>query len=126
MLFAVGKYDLAAGPLYAVLSVGPGWDWTTMAGLYPSIEAYTAQVRALEAFIKANPSSTAGRFVLGYHYLTQGHIEPAGAQFKQVAALAPQDKLCAARPAVRQARRGAGHAAGCACPDRGRVNDQAR
>jgi hypothetical protein len=39
VLFAVGKYDLAAGPLYAVLSVGPGWDWTTMAGLYPSIEA---------------------------------------------------------------------------------------
>ena len=95
VLFAVGKYDLAAGPLYAVLSVGPGWDWTTMAGLYPSIEAYTAQVRALEAFIKANPSSTAGHFVLGYHYLTQGHLEPAGAQFKQVAALAPQDKLCA-------------------------------
>ena len=31
VLFAVGKYDLAAGPLYAVLSVGPGWDWTTMA-----------------------------------------------------------------------------------------------
>ena len=28
VLFAVGKYDLAAGPLYAVLSVGPGWDWT--------------------------------------------------------------------------------------------------
>ena len=45
MLFAVGKYDLAAGPLYAVLSVGPGWDWTTMAGLYPDIDVYTAQLR---------------------------------------------------------------------------------
>ena len=95
VLFAVGKYDLAAGPLYAVLSVGPGWDWTTMAGLYPSIEVYTAQLRSLEAFVKANPSSTAGRFVLGYHYLTQGHIDAAVAQFKQVAALAPQDKLSA-------------------------------
>ena len=42
VLFAVGKYDLAAGPLYAVLSVGPGWDWTTMAGLYPNIDVYTA------------------------------------------------------------------------------------
>ena len=41
VLFAVGKYDLAAGPLHAVLSVGPGWDWTTMAGLYPNIDVYT-------------------------------------------------------------------------------------
>ena len=49
VLFAVGKYDLAAGPLYAVLSVGPGWDWTTLAGLYPSIDVYTAQLRKLEA-----------------------------------------------------------------------------
>jgi tetratricopeptide (TPR) repeat protein len=95
VLFAVGKYDLAAGPLYAVLSVGPGWDWTTMAGLYPNIEVYTAQIRALEAFVGANPSSTAGRFVLAYHYLTQGHIDAAVARLKQVTALAPQDSLCA-------------------------------
>ena len=51
VLFAVGKYDLAAGPLYAVLSVGPGWDWTTMAGLYPNIDVYTSQLRKLEAFV---------------------------------------------------------------------------
>ena len=95
VLFAVGKYDLAAGPLYAVLSVGPGWDWTTMAGLYPSIDVYTAQLRKLEAFVTANPSSTAGRFVLAYHYLTQGHIDDAVAQLKAVVALAPQDTLSA-------------------------------
>src|SRR5205823_4577340 len=70
VLFAVGKYDLAAGPLYAVLNVGPGWDWTTMAGLYPTIDVYTAQLRKLEAFVAANQSSTSGRFVLAYHYLT--------------------------------------------------------
>ena len=95
VLFAVGKYDLAAGPLYSVLSVGPGWDWTTMAGLYPSVDVYTKQVRALEAFIGATPTSTAGRFVLAYHYLTQGHIDPAVSQLKQVMALAPQDTLSA-------------------------------
>ena len=95
VLFAVGKYDLAAGPLYGVLSVGPGWDWTTMAGLYPNVDVYTAQVRALEAFVGANPSSTAGHFVLAYHYLTQGHIDPAVAQLKQVVALAPKDTLSA-------------------------------
>jgi tetratricopeptide (TPR) repeat protein len=95
VLFAVGKYDLAAGPLYAVLSVGPGWDWTTMAGLYPNIDVYTSELRKLEAFISANPRSTAGRFVLAYHYLTQGHTEAAVTQFEQVVALAPQDTLCA-------------------------------
>ena len=89
VLFAAGKYNLAAGPLYAVLSVGPGWDWTTMAGLYPDIDVYTSQLRNLEAFISANPRSTAGRFVLAYHYLTQGHTEAAVNQLEQVVALAP-------------------------------------
>ena len=95
VLFAVGKYDLAAGPLYAVLSVGPGWDWTTMAGLYPDIEVYTTQLRKLEAYVTANPTSTAGRFVLAYHYLTQGNTDVAVGQLKEVVALAPQDTLSA-------------------------------
>ena len=95
VLFAVGKYDLAAGPLYAVLSVGPGWDWTTMVGLYPNVDVYTGQLRKLEAFVTANPSSTAGRFVLAYHYMTQGHNDAAVGQFKQVVALSPQDTLSA-------------------------------
>jgi tetratricopeptide (TPR) repeat protein len=68
VLFAAGKYDLASGPLYAVLSVGPGWDWTTMIGLYSSADIYTAQLRKLEAFVKADPNSASGRFVLAYHY----------------------------------------------------------
>ena len=95
VLFAVGKYDLAAGPLYAVLSVGPGWDWTTMAGLYPNIDVYTSQLRKLEGFVSANPTSTAGRFVLAYHYLTQGNTDVAVGQLKEVVALAPQDTLSA-------------------------------
>ena len=95
VLFAVGKYDLAAGPLYAVLSVGPGWDWTTMAGLYPEIDVYTAQLRKLESFLRANPASTSARFVLAYHYLTQGNTDVAVAQLKQVVARAPDDKLSA-------------------------------
>ena len=95
VLFAVGKYDLAAGPLHAVLSVGPGWDWTTMAGLYPNIDVYTSQLRKLEAFVSANPTSKAGRFVLAYHYLTQGNTDAAVSQFKEVVALTPQDTLSA-------------------------------
>src|SRR5271157_453261 len=41
-LFALKRYDEAAAALYAVLSVGPGWDWTTLIGLYPDIDTYTA------------------------------------------------------------------------------------
>ncbi len=71
VLFAVGKYDLAAGPLYAVLAVGPGWDWTTMVGLYPNVDVYTTQLRSfLEAFIGANTSSTSGSLVLAYRCLS--------------------------------------------------------
>ena len=66
-----------------------------MVGLYPDIDVYTAQLRKLEAFVTANPKSTSGRFVLAYHYLTQGHIDAAVAQLKQVVALAPQDTLSA-------------------------------
>ena len=94
-LFALGRYDDAAASIYAVLSVGPGWDWTTMISLYPGPEPYTAQLRALENFCKANPSSAAGRFVLAYHYLTEGYTDVAADTYKQVVKLMPSDTLSA-------------------------------
>lgn len=94
-LFALGRYDEAAGVLYAVLSVGPGWDWSTMIGLYPDADAYTTQLRALEAAYKASPESPAPAFVLAYHYLTQGHNEAAVVALKRVVALRPDDALSA-------------------------------
>jgi hypothetical protein len=66
-----------------------------MASLYANIEVYTDQLRKLEAFVSAKPESTAGRFVLAYHYMTQGHTDAAVAQFKGVVALAPKDTLSA-------------------------------
>ncbi|SIO58573.1 Tetratricopeptide repeat-containing protein [Singulisphaera sp. GP187] len=94
-LFALGRYDESATVLYAVLSVGPGWDWPTLIGLYPNIDVYTTQQRALEAYCNANPQSSSARFVLGYHYLTQGHIDAAASTLKQVVALKPSDTLSA-------------------------------
>ena len=44
VLFATRRYKEAAGAVYAVLSVGPGWDWATLAGCYPDINLYTAQL----------------------------------------------------------------------------------
>ena len=95
IFFAIGKYDLAASPLYAVLSVGPGWDWTTLSGLYPNVDVYTAQLRKLEAFVKANPKSVNGRFVLAYHYLTQGNNDAGVVMLKEIVAQAPNDTLSA-------------------------------
>jgi tetratricopeptide (TPR) repeat protein len=95
VFFAQKRYDQAAAVLYAVLSAGPGWDWTTLISLYPSLEVYTEQLRALEQYRDQNPTSAAARFVLGYHYLTQGHTDAALAQFREVARLQPNDQLAA-------------------------------
>lgn len=93
VLFALGQYDECAATLYAVLSVGPGWDWTTMSGLYPSVDVYTQQLRALEAYRNEHPQESAPRFVLAYQYLTQGHDDAAEAQLQKVVELNPQDSL---------------------------------
>jgi len=91
--FAQGKYPQAAAPLYAVLSVRPGWDWTTLSGMYPDVDTYTGQLRALEAYLKSNPDSAQARFVLAYQYLSQGHDPEAMAQLKEVVRLEPGDTL---------------------------------
>ena len=95
VLFALGQFEQAAVPLYAVLTNGPGWDWTTMVSLYPSVDVYTAQLRALEDYTVSRPDSVAGHFVLAYQYLTQGHTVAAAGQLQRVVALQPGDKLSA-------------------------------
>ncbi len=94
-LFALGRYDDAAVPMYTVLSSGPGWDWTTLAGLYPSVNVYSQQLRTLETFCEANPKSASARFLLAALYLTQGSTDAAAGVFKQVVALQPEDRLSA-------------------------------
>jgi hypothetical protein len=94
-LFALGRYDEAAVPMYTVLSNGPGWDWTTLVGLYPSVDVYTQQLRALENYCNANPGAAAARFVLASLYMTQGSPNHAVEILKQVVALQPQDRLSA-------------------------------
>ena len=93
VLFALQKYPDSAAATYAILAAGPGWDWTTMISLYGEAETYTKQLRALEAFAKANPQSADAHFLLGYHYQTCNHAENAAKQFKQAQALLPDDKL---------------------------------
>lgn len=94
-LFALGRYDEAAAALYAVLSVGPGWDWTTLISLYGNPDAYTQQLRALESYTDQHKTSAASRFVLAYHYLTEGHMTEAADQLREVSILQPKDQLSA-------------------------------
>jgi hypothetical protein len=94
-LFALGRYDEAAASLYAVLSVGPGWDWTTLIGLYPSVDVYTSQLRALEDYCRAHKDSSSAYFVVAYHYLAEGHTDNAVNVLRRVVALQPKDTLSA-------------------------------
>lgn len=93
ILFALGQYDQAASTLYAVLSVGPGWNWTTLIGLYPSVDVYTTQLRALEDYVRQHPKAAQAHFVLAYHYLTEGYTDQAVSQLKLVQSLQPNDTL---------------------------------
>lgn len=92
-LFALGRYQEAAATLYPVLSVGPGWDWTTMIGLYPNVDEYTKHLRALEAYRKSHTDDPSPRFLLAYHYLTAGHTDAAQSQLQNLLQMTPDDPL---------------------------------
>lgn len=94
-LFALKNYRESAAAAYAVLSAGPGWDWTTLSSLYGKVADYTAQLRALEDYVKQNPNSSDGHFLLAYHYLTTGHADAAHRQLLDVDKLTSNDRLVA-------------------------------
>jgi uncharacterized protein (TIGR03066 family) len=93
VMFALGKYKESAAGLHSVLAVGPGWDWTTLSSLYPNVDAYTKQLRALEAYLKQHPEATDARFVLAYHYLTAGSKDAAAGQLAELYKKLPQDEV---------------------------------
>lgn len=95
ILFALGKYGEAAGVLNPVLASGPGWDWTTMTGLYPSQNVYTDQLRKLENYSQSKPNDAASHFLLGYHYLVCAHLDQAYAEFDKTVKLQPADGIAA-------------------------------
>ena len=92
-LFALGRYPEAAATLNAVLASAPGMDWTTVSNLYPSVDVYTAQLRKLEDFCRANPGDAAAHFVLAYQYLVGGHSDAAASALEVVVAKQPGDMV---------------------------------
>lgn len=95
VLFAMADYQKAAAAAYAVLSVGPGWDWTTLSSMYPSVETYTQQLRALEEYQRQHPAAAYAKFLLAYHYISCGHTDSALRMMREAAKLKPDDQLAA-------------------------------
>jgi uncharacterized protein (TIGR03066 family) len=95
IFFATKDYKQAAATLYAVLSAGPGWNWTTLSGMYAATSDYTKQLRELEQYANANPAAADARFVLAYHYLACGHTDEARRQYEYILKVQPKDQLSA-------------------------------
>jgi hypothetical protein len=95
VLFATRQYRAATAAIYAVLSVGPGWDWATLISFYPNPDTYTAQLRALEKYRNENPKLPEARFLLAYHYMTCAHNDAAAVELNEVMKLNPKDQLAA-------------------------------
>ncbi len=93
VLFALRDYRAAAATIYAVLNVGPGWDWTTLSGLYPDRDTYIQQVRALDQYRREHPDSADAHFLLAYHYMTTGNIDAAVIELQEDLRLLPNDRL---------------------------------
>ncbi len=93
VLFAKGEFQQAAAAIYAVLAVGPGWSWETVAGLYTDTSTYTSQLRTLEGYVRANPTDAAAMFLLAYHYITMGHLTEAVTMLERVSMKLPDDQL---------------------------------
>jgi tetratricopeptide (TPR) repeat protein len=94
-LFALRRYDEAAAGLNSLLAVAPGWNWDTMRELYANADAYTRQLRNLEAFVRENPDNAAANFVLGYHYLVTNYTDAARKKLQRVVDLEPKDRVAA-------------------------------
>lgn len=95
ILFATQDYKNAAAAVYAVLSMGPGWDWATLSSFYLDVNTYTAQLRALEKYRDEHLTSPEVRFLLAYHYISDGHPEAAVDELKEAVRLNPKDTLSA-------------------------------
>jgi Tfp pilus assembly protein PilF len=94
-LFAMKDYQQSAAAVHSVLSSGPGWDVSTLVGLYPSQEVYNGQLRALEAYRSEHPQAGAARFLLAYHCMLAGRDEQAATELQAVVELEPSDQLAA-------------------------------
>ena len=86
-LFALKDYRGAAIEAHAALALGPPIDWPTLYTYYGNADTYTAQLRALEGFVRDNPKAAAGPLPAGlplHHHRRHGcgqeRIGPSGSR----------------------------------------------
>ncbi len=92
-LFATGDYPGAATEAHAVAALEPVPDWNTVYGIYQNVDAYTRDLRTLEAYVRQHPKAPDARFLLGFQYMIDGHRDAAQAEFAQAVKLEPKDRL---------------------------------
>jgi len=95
VLFAQGSYREASASVHLALKSRPRWRWDVVAGLYPTVEAYTTHLRALEAFARKHPDHSDARFLQAYHYLLIGYPDAARHELEMVVRLDGDDQLAA-------------------------------
>ena len=96
-LFAAGQHVEAAGALQAALSMLPEDKWGTVVfhykELYPNIQNYTDQLRAVEKLGDANPDLPASHLLLGYHFGYLGYPREAVKELKKTLESSPKDEI---------------------------------
>jgi len=92
-LFSLKDYRGAAMEAHAAVALGPISDWAQLYSYYGDLDAYTKPLDALVDYVRKNPASAEGRFLLAYHDLMMGHNPEGKVQLAQVIKLVPQDKV---------------------------------
>jgi len=95
-LFAVGRYDEAAGVVQHALSMLSESQWgeviSSYRQFYGNPSDYSSQLKALEAASRQKDSA-AVRFLLGYHYGFLGYPREAVRELDKALEINPQDQL---------------------------------
>ena len=94
ILFALGRYRESAGTAYQALSLGAGWNWQTLAGLYGEHpKRYHDQFKVLSEARQNFPDSVDNQFLVAYHSLMQGKLQQGHQALHTLKQRLPQDQL---------------------------------
>ena len=96
-LFAVGKYQEAAGTTQQVLMALPQEKWGQAASdykkLYTNPKDYSDQLKSLAKAVANKPNDPALRFLLGFHYGNSDRVADAMRELNKLVQLQPKDQL---------------------------------
>jgi len=92
ILLAQGDFRGAAAKARAAVAMGPVIDWRALYSHYDyAMPRFSRHLHTLKEFVRQNPSSADGHFLLGYEHLILGQAEPAHAELAIAAVIEPSD-----------------------------------